>query len=119
MRFIWMGVSRGINMTPIMLGKNDGLEKITVLGKVAGIDRKSTRLNSSHVRISYAVFCLKKKKNVTQVPDEIGLIDRNDYRYKVYEGVSFVAESVSATGARSDYAWQLSEILSNRGVHFG
>src|SRR3989442_10035985 len=27
-------------------------------------DRKSTRLNSSHVRISYAVFCLKKKKRV-------------------------------------------------------
>src|SRR5437868_8174826 len=28
----------------------------------AGQDRKSTRLNSSHVSISYAVFCLKKKK---------------------------------------------------------
>src|SRR5690606_41426800 len=28
-------------------------------------DRKSTRLNSSHVKISYAVFCLKKKKNLT------------------------------------------------------
>src|SRR5438874_13168476 len=28
-------------------------------------DRKSTRLNSSHVEISYAVFCLKKKKNTT------------------------------------------------------
>src|SRR5690554_8217357 len=28
-------------------------------------DRKSTRLNSSHVRISYAVFCLKKKKQNT------------------------------------------------------
>src|SRR3989442_9900728 len=27
------------------------------------LDRKSTRLNSSHVRISYAVFCLKKKKD--------------------------------------------------------
>src|SRR5690349_23304272 len=27
-----------------------------------GVDRKSTRLNSSHVEISYAVFCLKKKK---------------------------------------------------------
>src|SRR3712207_8870807 len=27
-------------------------------------DRKSTRLNSSHANISYAVFCLKKKKNV-------------------------------------------------------
>src|SRR2546427_6654960 len=29
------------------------------------IDRKSTRLNSSHSQISYAVFCLKKKKNTT------------------------------------------------------
>src|SRR2546427_11714871 len=28
----------------------------------AGLDRKSTRLNSSHSQISYAVFCLKKKK---------------------------------------------------------
>src|SRR5690625_6247283 len=28
----------------------------------ASVDRKSTRLNSSHVAISYAVFCLKKKK---------------------------------------------------------
>src|SRR5690554_7792744 len=33
-------------------------------------DRKSTRLNSSHVRISYAVFCLKKKKKKT-TPDRI------------------------------------------------
>src|SRR2546427_9546638 len=30
---------------------------------VIGLDRKSTRLNSSHSQISYAVFCLKKKKN--------------------------------------------------------
>src|SRR3712207_8398940 len=29
----------------------------------AWLDRKSTRLNSSHANISYAVFCLKKKKN--------------------------------------------------------
>src|SRR5256885_13205755 len=34
-----------------------------VLGSVVG-DRKSTRLNSSHLVISYAVFCLKKKKNI-------------------------------------------------------
>src|SRR5690554_7678828 len=38
-----------------------------IFNEVSGIpqelDRKSTRLNSSHVRISYAVFCLKKKKN--------------------------------------------------------
>src|SRR5690606_41525840 len=32
------------------------------LGITKKLDRKSTRLNSSHVKISYAVFCLKKKK---------------------------------------------------------
>src|SRR5256885_7830748 len=31
-------------------------------GRAPGPDRKSTRLNSSHLEISYAVFCLKKKK---------------------------------------------------------
>src|SRR3989454_5060825 len=31
---------------------------------VEGLDRKSTRLNSSHLVISYAVFCLKKKKKI-------------------------------------------------------
>src|SRR2546430_12377716 len=31
-------------------------------------DRKSTRLNSSHSQISYAVFCLKKKKQYTDIP---------------------------------------------------
>src|SRR3712207_6945939 len=31
------------------------------------LDRKSTRLNSSHANISYAVFCLKKKKNRQQL----------------------------------------------------
>src|SRR2546430_11432651 len=30
-------------------------------------DRKSTRLNSSHSQISYAVFCLKKKKNIPRI----------------------------------------------------
>src|SRR5437868_11784150 len=34
--------------------------------KLWEIDRKSTRLNSSHVSISYAVFCLKKKKTIQQ-----------------------------------------------------
>src|SRR3712207_6965814 len=32
---------------------------------LANLDRKSTRLNSSHANISYAVFCLKKKKKTT------------------------------------------------------
>src|SRR5699024_12384849 len=34
----------------------------------SGGDRKSTRLNSSHVSISYAVFCLKKKRKHTTLP---------------------------------------------------
>src|SRR5690606_41956169 len=36
--------------------------RITPTGRAILADRKSTRLNSSHVKISYAVFCLKKKK---------------------------------------------------------
>src|SRR5436305_9978492 len=36
---------------------------------LSAADRKSTRLNSSHVRISYAVFCLKKKKKELLVID--------------------------------------------------
>src|SRR2546426_1841174 len=35
-------------------------------GRLGAGDRKSTRLNSSHLVISYAVFCLKKKKNATR-----------------------------------------------------
>src|SRR5256885_7667025 len=37
-------------------------------GRLPPEDRKSTRLNSSHLVISYAVFCLKKKKNTTHPP---------------------------------------------------
>src|SRR5206468_13002082 len=37
-------------------------ERATALATFYKIDRKSTRLNSSHDQISYAVFCLKKKK---------------------------------------------------------
>src|SRR2546426_4789821 len=48
------------------------LNRITVVGAGNVGDRKSTRLNSSHLVISYAVFCLKKKKKreVTRPPDE-------------------------------------------------
>src|SRR3712207_7308582 len=37
---------------------------LTIMGQALE-DRKSTRLNSSHANISYAVFCLKKKTNIT------------------------------------------------------
>src|SRR5690606_41943515 len=41
----------GLNQRALLFGQSIG----------PGLDRKSTRLNSSHVKISYAVFCLKKK----------------------------------------------------------
>src|SRR5438270_4147394 len=41
----------------------DSLEALGDLARVVLEDRKSTRLNSSHSQISYAVFCLKKKKD--------------------------------------------------------
>src|SRR5699024_11479680 len=41
--------------------------KIRTIDRLKQTDRKSTRLNSSHVSISYAVFCLKKKKQHKQL----------------------------------------------------
>src|SRR3712207_7719261 len=47
------------------LGHLQGAKRVETLGRlqVRRRDRKSTRLNSSHANISYAVFCLKKKNN--------------------------------------------------------
>src|SRR2546430_11524548 len=45
-------------------GNNDGLDFLVVQNFSEIVDRKSTRLNSSHSQISYAVFCLKKKKTL-------------------------------------------------------
>src|SRR3989442_3534643 len=52
------------NLSPYRIGSHQHAPELEqVLGfPVCFVDRKSTRLNSSHVRISYAVFCLKKKK---------------------------------------------------------
>src|SRR5215467_15308231 len=49
----------------------------TVCAQLAiGLDRKSTRLNSSHLVISYAVFCLKKKTNTQD--RNVSLLQHND-----------------------------------------
>src|SRR5437868_13062526 len=50
---------------PYLMGDQSHIHPLLIIfGLLAGekLDRKSTRLNSSHVSISYAVFCLKKKK---------------------------------------------------------
>src|SRR5207253_10987594 len=54
-------------MLPTMPGGHNGSRRGPEgIATGAVVDRKSTRLNSSHVAISYAVFCLKKKKTKTK-----------------------------------------------------
>src|SRR5690554_2965377 len=55
----------GVNITPPLASARRP-SSLTLFSKY--LDRKSTRLNSSHVRISYAVFCLKKKIRVFYCP---------------------------------------------------
>src|SRR5437762_8261501 len=52
----------------LIAGNQDVLEVLVELLHVRALDRKSTRLNSSHRCISYAVFCLKKKNNISAPP---------------------------------------------------
>src|SRR5690606_39659442 len=56
-------IFRAFHALPPLTRPSDGLP----VGAVYGLDRKSTRLNSSHVKISYAVFCLKKKKKYKKI----------------------------------------------------
>src|SRR2546430_4445014 len=49
---------------PTVRGIEVRLQRCVLAGEPIEQDRKSTRLNSSHSQISYAVFCLKKKKNI-------------------------------------------------------
>src|SRR5690606_39815415 len=60
-----LGVSAGVAGVPVQPGASQQLiaGALGQLGSDVPLvgDRKSTRLNSSHVKISYAVFCLKKK----------------------------------------------------------
>src|SRR5688572_32496246 len=52
---------------PMCHPSRTALLRIRVLEANAALDRKSTRLNSSHSQISYAVFCLKKKKKTRHI----------------------------------------------------
>src|SRR3712207_7175752 len=64
-------------------------------------DRKSTRLNSSHANISYAVFCLKKKKNIFISPHCVHLHHQSTtHRSPTYDSLSYChAPHVDLDGA--------------------
>src|SRR2546427_5799787 len=51
-------------------------------GDEEGPDRKSTRLNSSHSQISYAVFCLKKKKKTKEIQPQSNIAGRHPIEKK-------------------------------------
>src|SRR5690349_23865034 len=51
-----------LRILPLRLGREHDGAAAAEIDELVDQDRKSTRLNSSHVEISYAVFCLKKKK---------------------------------------------------------
>src|SRR3712207_8408846 len=61
--FALCGDSQGAHRDVVLLRLLELEEKATLRRRRPRLDRKSTRLNSSHANISYAVFCLKKKKN--------------------------------------------------------
>src|SRR2546426_9208596 len=64
---VFMGMEWSYDPSPEkMRQEND--EVLGALRNFPDRDRKSTRLNSSHLVISYAVFCLKKKKNKSDNP---------------------------------------------------
>src|SRR3712207_8647062 len=56
------GDRRGVGLPGRLLRPGHLRADLLAAGAHGGEDRKSTRLNSSHANISYAVFCLKKKK---------------------------------------------------------
>src|SRR5256886_6428349 len=64
-------------------------------GKPCGRDRKSTRLNSSHSQISYAVFCLKKKKRLGSDHPEVAIRLNNLARLYSDQGRNAEAELLS------------------------
>src|SRR5207245_429073 len=62
LRKTWFGMSVRALMQNQQAGRIVGIHVERTARRTFGLDRKSTRLNSSHGSISYAVFCLKKKK---------------------------------------------------------
>src|SRR5258708_10298163 len=80
----------------------------------AELDRKSTRLNSSHQIISYAVFCLKKKKNINKTKTHRLRKEPTIYEYSALRGksTSHAGYTVYVDSAVSDRHTTLHMLMS-------
>src|SRR5699024_12340154 len=65
-----LGNEHGI-LEVVAVPGHEGHHQVLPQGQNLMVDRKSTRLNSSHVSISYAVFCLQKKKSTSTLPSRM------------------------------------------------
>src|SRR2546427_3321303 len=70
LREVWRQITEGVEAAARRPAKTVGVNNLNFRNSqsldIELLDRKSTRLNSSHSQISYAVFCLKKKKKQTE-----------------------------------------------------
>src|SRR5256885_7701775 len=64
-RYLALEHERQTSLRETRRSAREALQRLSELERDEKRDRKSTRLNSSHLVISYAVFCLKKKKTIT------------------------------------------------------
>src|SRR3989442_5935736 len=92
------GIRDRLRPLPRRQRREDGGRPAVALGD---LDRKSTRLNSSHVRISYAVFCLKKKNRQVRLAllyslCNLNTIDHHDITGLFYQ-YYYMSASISFT----------------------
>src|SRR5256885_4733811 len=92
------------------LAREMGLDAARVLVRRELEDRKSTRLNSSHLVISYAVFCLKKKNQRVAL---VGGVEINLAR----DGRD--AEAIAVMGDAGDYAGEEAAVIWDGGCVIG
>src|SRR2546430_9084997 len=87
--FPYTTLFRSLEPSPVLITTSVGALPPTAAGAcAAGADRKSTRLNSSHSQISYAVFCLKKKNKESHKSQLCEVLHLRQHPYSVlYEFV--------------------------------
>src|SRR3712207_6997836 len=82
-------------------------------------DRKSTRLNSSHANISYAVFCLKKKKkrNIYKIQIELPIIISSDHQINIFNESNLCEHINTNTNDAVKYTHHVSPLLETTALY--